>query len=258
MLLGAYLSCGARCLLSARVLSAAVVVGLAVAFSFVVNAYRDVAADSLNEPRRPIPSGRVSRRVAGKFAMALAGVALGVAATLGPLMALFALGTVLLSALYSYRLKSTVLIGNAVIGTLNASIVVYGALAAGAVTPAAWVVGLLVFLGTVAQEILYTVRDQAGDARAGTLTIATRYGEEIAVRFFQLSALLFVGAATLVWLLGLASLQYVYALVPCTMLPMVGIVLLLGRQVTAARVRFALRVINAVWVTSLIPILFFR
>ncbi len=257
-LLGAYLSCGTQCLLAPRALRAALVVGIALAYSFVVNAYCDVATDGLNDPKRPIPSGRVSRRAAGALAVALEGATLTVAATLGPSMALFALGTTLLSTLYSFSLKSTVLVGNATIGVLNASIVVYGGMAAGKVTLTVWLVALLVFMGTVAQEVLYTVRDGEGDMRAGIHTISTQYGVGVAVRFFQLAALLFVVAALLVGLIGLASQRYVYALIPCTILPMAAIIILLGLKVTGGRVLFALRVINVLWVTSLIPILFFR
>jgi geranylgeranylglycerol-phosphate geranylgeranyltransferase len=257
-LLGAYLAGGVSRVFTARVVTAAVVVALALAYSFAINAYCDEEADRLNEPGRAIPSGRVSRRTARRVALVLVLLALAASLILGPLMELVALGTLLLSTLYSFRLKSTVLLGNAVIGLLNGSIVVYGALAAGHVALTVWLVALLVFMGTLAQEILYTVRDREGDARAGITTISTRYGEQVAVRAFQIAAFCFVGAAVLVWIAGVASPRYIFALLPCTMLPMAFDVVLLGQRRTKRRVLLALRVINLVWVTSLIPILFFR
>ena len=257
-LVGAYLGSDVTKLLSLPVLHAALVVGLVVSTSFVINAYRDVLVDGLEHPRRPIPSGRVSRRSAVSIALILTLASLGIAATLGPLLAGIALFNLALSALYSYYLKSTLLLGNVIIAFLDASIVIYGSLAAGGLPTVAWVVSLLIFLYILAQEILYTVRDQKGDALAGLRTVTTQWGVAAALHLFQLVALGFIMAALMVWFLGVAPNRYLYAVVPCSVLPIAGIVVLLSRRTTSKHIRIALRVINTVWVLSLLPVLLLK
>ncbi len=252
-LLGAYLSGNGRELLSSTVLRAALVVGLIVAFSFAINDYRDADTDRLNHPERPIPSGRVSYRIARILSLALALTALGIALTLGPLLTIIALFNTVLSTLYSYFLKSTVLIGNSVIAFLNASIVVYGSLAVGRLIPAIWIISLLTFLYSLAQEILFAVGDQEGDAKTGLRTTATYLGTTTSLRLFQLIALSFVVVAIGVWFLGLVPARYLFAMIPCSIFPLVGIVILLSRKVTDSSIHLSIRVIKFVRFFSLLP-----
>jgi geranylgeranylglycerol-phosphate geranylgeranyltransferase len=252
-LLGAYLSGNGRELLSSTVLRAALVVGLIVAFSFAINDYRDADTDRLNHPERPIPSGRVSYRIARILSLALALTALGIALTLGPLLTIIALFNTVLSTLYSYFLKSTVLIGNTVIAFLNASIVIYGSLAVGRLIPAIWIISLLTFLYSLAQEILFAVGDQEGDAKTGLCTTATYLGTTTSLRLFQLIALSFVVGAIGVWFLGLVPARYLFAMIPCSIFPLVGIVILLSRSVTNSSIHLSIRVIKFVRFFSLLP-----
>ena len=257
-LLGAYLASDATRALSAPVLRAALVVALIVAFGFVINDYQDVAVDMLNRPMRPIPSGRVSRRAAGALLVALAISALGLAWTLGLQLLLLALLTVILSAAYSLYLKNTLLLGNAAVALLDATIVLYGGLAAGNLTTAVWVVSVLTFLYIVAHEILHAVEDHAGDALAGLHTTVTRLGITAALRLFRIVALAFVVAALVPWFLGVASDWYLYAALLCSILPVVGVVVLLSRRVTDRTIRLSGRVMKWVWLSSLIPVVLLK
>src|SRR5262249_27592883 len=101
-LLGAYLEGGLGALIAPRALAASLVVGLCVAFSFVVNDCCDLRADRLSKPQRPLPSGAVSLTGALRYAATLAAVALIIAWLLGPLLGIIASATVALSVMYSY------------------------------------------------------------------------------------------------------------------------------------------------------------
>ncbi len=252
-LLGVYLGGNVRDLLSPTALRAGLVVGLVASFSFALNDYRDAISDSLNHPNRPIPSEQVSPRLASFLSLALALIAIGVVSTLGFLLIAIALFNIILSTLYSYYLKSTVLIGNSVIAFLNASILVYGGLAVGNLTPAIWILSLLAFLFSLAQEILLAVADQDGDAMVGICTTATYLGTRTALRLFQSFALSIVVVTIVVWFLGLAPSRFLYAMILCSILPLVGIVILLGKAATPSNIRLGIRVIILIRFFCLVP-----
>jgi geranylgeranylglycerol-phosphate geranylgeranyltransferase len=184
--------------------------------------------------------------------------ALIVAATLGSVMAGLALGTVLLSTLYSYYLKGTVLLGNGVMALLDASIVIYGGLSVRNLVPAVWVVSLMTFLYVFAQEILYTVADREGDARAGLRTTAAALGPTVALYLFRLFALGFIIIAVLPWFLGIAPNRYLYTILPCSVLPMLGIVIVMRPHATEQTVRRLLGIMKLVWFSSLLPVVLLK
>jgi 4-hydroxybenzoate polyprenyltransferase len=254
-LVGAFLSGGAAAVRSPVGWGAATVVGLVVAYGFVINDYVDVTVDSYSKPQRPIPAGRIARGSALWLAFALAGAALLLAASLGPALSLFAIGTTLLATLYSFALKGTVLWGNACMALLIAAIPLYGGLAGGGVTPLIWVVAGLMWLFDFSHEILKTTADWAGDGRAGLRTVATVLGVAGAVRVFQLSGLLFIGVALLPWLAGLAGAAYLLALLPCAILPTVAVIVMLARSHDDATISAALKIMRYMWISNLLPIL---
>jgi geranylgeranylglycerol-phosphate geranylgeranyltransferase len=246
-----------RC--SARlVLEAALVVGLIVAYGFVLNDYHDVELDRLAKPDRPVPSGRVSRRDAAIFAVLLAAAALSLAALLGVVFVVVAMGTICLSTAYSFWLKRTLLLGNLAMAALDATIIVYGALAVGRLPAAVWIVSWLMFVYIVAQEIMYTVDDQVGDALGAERTTANRLGRAGALRLAQALMVVFVTSAVLPWFVGLASDPYLYAILVCTVAPTVGVIIAARPSASERIVSIAVRVMKAVWLTSLVPVFLLR
>lgn len=254
-LVGAFLAGDLAAATSWTALRAALVVGLVVAYGFVINDYRDVVVDSIGKPQRPIPAGRMRRRAALTLALVLAGLALALALSLGLAMTLFALGTIAVAAIYSYMLKSTVLAGNACMGMLIGAIPLYGGLSTGAVPPQVWVVAGLMWLFDFSHEILKTTADWEGDGAAGLHTVATAFGVRGAVRIFQAAAFIFLLVAMLPIWLGLGGLPYLVALVPCAILPTLAAAGMLGHSQSDAIIARALRVMRLMWITNLVPIL---
>lgn len=257
-LVGAYLSTEVTHLFSSPVMIAALVVMLVVAFSFAFNDYRDVEVDTLSKPYRAIPSGRVSQNFAGILALILASTAFGIAWTLGPWLAIITLATIILSAGYSYRLKNTVLVGNGAIALLDASIIIFGSLAANKMTFAAWLATILIFLYVFAQEILLSIVDRPGDSVVGLRTTATSLGISGALLFFRVFAFLFIVVAILPWSLGLGSDLYLGAVIVCSMIPVVGVVILLSLNLTDDTTRLSLRIIKLARMFGIFPILLLK
>ena len=153
------------------------------------NDYRDIDIDRINQPQRPLPSGMVSPRAALIFSVTLAVLSVALAAFLGPLALGIAAASNLLLYVYSVRLKSTVLLGNATVALISAMSPVFGGVAAGNVRPSLWL-GAIIFVGILGREVLKTLADYEGDQAHQVRTIATAIGPRAArtVFFFLLGA----------------------------------------------------------------------
>ena len=259
-LLGAWLAAPAlvSTLWSGPVLLAACVVGLITAFGFVINDCCDLTVDTLGKPGRPLPSGRISRAMAIRFAWGLAGTGLLLALLLGRSATLFASGAVALSAAYSYRLKSTLLIGNATVALLVGMVILFGAVMAGGATPAAWGAAAMAVCYFTAQEVLFNLEDEAQDRAAGLRTTATRLGARGTARLLRGLLLLFIAVALLPVASGMAHGAYLAALAALTLAPVLAMLLVLREPLGAAAVSSAARLSRVAWVTSFVPLALLR
>lgn len=256
-LVGTYLGGGLGEALSRRALKAALVMSTIIAFGYVVNDYKDVAVDSLSKPQRAIPSGRISRPMAGMLALGLGLGALGVACTIDLWLASIALALIVISASYSCFLKGTLLLGNLTMGFLNATLILYGGWAANCSSFATWIIGLAIFLFTCAQEILFAVRDRRGDALVGLRTTAVCLGTKGALSLFRAFAMAFVLTIILPWLLHLAPSLYLYAVLLFSVVPVAYNIITLRPTATDAEVRQAcrlMRLARALSILALIPL----
>ena len=258
VLLGAYLAGGAGTLADSAVIRATIVVGLVVASGFALNDYCDVRVDSIGRPHRPIPSGRVARAAAGRLAWGLAAAALAVGVTLGPRMAAVAAGTLVLSAAYSFRLKNTLVLGNGAMALLVSAIPIFGALAAGTVTPAVLAAASMTFPYIFAQEVLYNIEDEPADREARLRTTATRLGIARALALFRTCAAIFIALALLPWLLGIARDRYLYSALLCSIVPTLAVIGLLTLPRGEHAIRLAVNVTRLIWLSSFIPLVLLR
>ncbi len=259
-LLGAWLAAptATSTLWSARVLLAACVVGLITAFGFVINDCCDLAVDTLGKPGRPLPSGRIAPTTATRFAWALASAGVLLALLLGRSATQFALGAVALSAAYSFRLKSTLLIGNATVAVLVAMVIVFGAVMAGGATPAAWLAAAMTLCYVTAQEVLFNLEDEAQDRAAGLRTTATRLGTAGTARLLRGLLLVFIAVALLPVVASEAHGAYLPTLVVLTLAPVLAMLLMLRAPLGAVAVARAARLSRLVWVTSFVPLALLR
>jgi geranylgeranylglycerol-phosphate geranylgeranyltransferase len=175
----------------------------------VVNDYFDAEIDRINKPRRPIPSGRMTRAESWRYYWALTvfAVVVGFAADPRVLIAV-----VLWSAclyLYSARLKTRFLQGNLMVSAVSSSGFGLGAWLAG--RPAAAIVpATLAFLFIMGREIVKDVEDLSGDGACGATTLAHELGARraltVALGFF----LLFVAAVPWPYMLQLYGSRYLF------------------------------------------------
>lgn len=159
--------------------------------AMAVNDFYDKEIDAINEPQRPIPSGRMS-----------GGEALGLTAILcitglfssylvsreALVIASFALIVMLI---YSAWGKRTGFLGNIMVSTCIGLPFIYGGFMTGRVW-ASFFFSLIAFLTNIGREITKGIVDIEGDERAGVNTIAVIKGDKTAA----LIASLFLVSAT--------------------------------------------------------------
>jgi geranylgeranylglycerol-phosphate geranylgeranyltransferase len=256
--LGAYLTGSAWLRHPSDVIRAALVIALIVAFGFIINDYHDADEDRLSKPYRPIPSGRLSRRFALGLACASAALAVLLAASIGLLPAIVALFLVACSAVYTYMLKPTLLLGIMMVAFLNAAAVLYGCLAVGALTPAAAMLTVLALLNASAQETLYNLEDRAEDVRSDVRTTAVRLGPEATLALFSALGLGCAAVTVAPWLIHLGSGFYIWAALPCSTIPLLGVVIFIRGHPTQSNLSLAHSILKLVRLSSVLPVLLLR
>ncbi len=167
------------------------------------NDYIDIDIDRINKPGRPLPSGEISPRQALIFSTAGTVLSLGIAAFINLHAFYIAIGANLLLYLYSWKLKCTVLWGNAAVAAIVALCFIFGGVAAGNIQPTL-MLAVTVFFAMMGREILKTMADYRGDLQERCRTIATAWSKQTACNFM----IAFLGITALVMLAAFFIEQY--------------------------------------------------
>ena len=149
------------------VLAASAGTFFASAGGMVINDYFDYDIDSVNKPCRPIPSGKMSRKGAFWFSITL---------FLGAVVCVFftniyciflGIPALFLIVLYSWKLKRTLFIGNAVVGMLSGFALLFGGIATKSVHIVS-VLAFIAFFASLSREMAKDIEDMEGDKKGGS------------------------------------------------------------------------------------------
>lgn len=147
--------------------------------SMAMNDYFDREVDAVNQPQRPIPSGRVEPRKAFIFSITL----MIVGFLLSMLISLEALVVAIIACaaftVYSIRLKGHGLIGNACVSLCVALTFVYGAAATGSFPGIIATFSSMAFLANMSREVVKGIIDVEGDKLKGIKTLAISRGSRV-------------------------------------------------------------------------------
>jgi geranylgeranylglycerol-phosphate geranylgeranyltransferase len=177
--------------------------------TMAINDYYDREIDAINEPKRPIPSGAVSPKMALTLASVLT--------FSGFLAALFtnwqslaiALATWVVFVLYTTKGKRTGFLGNLLVSVCIAVPFVYGGyVVEKGFMPATGIFVAIVFLANTGREVTKGIVDVEGDRRNGVQTVAVVCGNEKAAVAASVLYLAAVALTPLPWLLGIVSSWY--------------------------------------------------
>jgi len=178
-------------------------------YSMVINDIYDLDSDRVNQPARPLPSGRVSLSKAKKLATMLLTLGLASSVFLGPVNLAIAVVFAFLSWLYSAKMKSAGLAGNCIVAASVAIPYIFGGAAVDLITdPLIWFLAFISFLAGMGREIVKTITDVSGDSRRGIRSVAMVHGPEKAGK---LGGIFFFGAVAFTpfpLIFGLAHATY--------------------------------------------------
>ncbi len=207
-----------------------------------INDYFDVDSDKVNKPKRPIPSGRVTRRRALTFSIALFVIGILVSVLINWACILIAVVNSILLIVYSYSLQDRILLGNVVVGYLVGSTFLFGGASFGnLLLPGLFT--LLAGLATITREIVKDLEDIEGDRKSflkkitsGVKVKLSRFvgREEPSLAINARKAKLVAAAAMLLaiiisplpYLLNILSTAYLVILAPADLVFLACIVLL--------------------------------
>jgi geranylgeranylglycerol-phosphate geranylgeranyltransferase len=135
----------------------------------VLNDYFDADVDRINHPKRPIPSGQISRASARVLAIVLFATAVVVSVfTFNLIQVIIAIIAILLLITYEWKAKALGLTGNIIISLLVGLIFVYGSLSI-RLSYLVLILSVMAFLANLAREIVKDVEDVRGDVNRVTL-----------------------------------------------------------------------------------------
>jgi len=174
-------------LLSMKVLDPMILAAFAAAFVITgagnaINDFFDFESDRINRPKRPIPSGRISRRYALFFSIVLFAAGILLSAQINWLAFIIALVNSLVLVVYSLSLQNKVLLGNVAVAYLGGSTFLYGGAAAGNIA-LPLILAFMASLATLSREIVKDLEDIEGDRRSFIKKMASRVRESFADRF---------------------------------------------------------------------------
>jgi geranylgeranylglycerol-phosphate geranylgeranyltransferase len=180
------------------------------ASAMAVNDYYDFKIDSINEPKRPIPSGAVSLRAALLVTFFLTVIGFVFAYIVSFFCLLFAVGAWIIMVTYSTVGKRSGLAGNFLVSACVAAPFLYGGLVAvNAVRLNVLLFASMAFLSNTGREISKGIIDVSGDSSYNIRTLAVIFGEKRAALAAATFFVLAVCLSPIPVILGLVSFWFV-------------------------------------------------
>jgi geranylgeranylglycerol-phosphate geranylgeranyltransferase len=180
------------------------------AAAMVINDYYDRKIDAINEPKRPIPSGKVKPNEALVFVGALSIAGFVFAGFISLLCFLVAAAALALTAIYITIGKRSGLPGNFLVSICVAIPFIYGSIAAiEAVGLNVVLFASMAFLSNTGREITKGIVDVKGDSAERVKTLAVRFGEKNAAVIAVLFYIFAVALTPVTWFLGLVGVLFI-------------------------------------------------
>jgi geranylgeranylglycerol-phosphate geranylgeranyltransferase len=147
-----------------------------------INDYWDIDKDRIDHSDRPLPSERLTPEQAWWSAIVVFWIALMAAIPLGQSAFILVVVSVLLLWNYSHLLKYSGILGNLIVATIIALLILLGCFAVGQPFAMLYPIGFL-FCYAFARELIWDVHDVEGDRALGIATVANLWGVKTAFRW---------------------------------------------------------------------------
>ncbi len=211
----------ANVILNPLIILAIIVAFLITGAGNVINDYFDYKIDRINRPTRPIPSGKITRHQALVYYSLLSAIGIVISYFVSVQFLAIAVFNVVVLSVYSWKLKSTALVGNVAVAYLAASNFLAAGLIAGTFSslslPILAFFGIS-FLGTLSREIVKDIEDTEGDRKLGARTLPIITGEKLSRILSNIILLLAVISLSVPVYAGLFSAPYFIGAVPAVII----------------------------------------
>jgi len=141
----------------------------------IINDIKDIEADKVNHPERPLAAGKITVNQAKTEYILLTFIALLLSFFIIPPAFVIAISATVLLFLYSYYLKKIPILGNISVSLLTGLVFIYGGVAVNnplsAIIPA-----VFAFLINLIREIVKDMQDVEGDLKQGVITFPGKFG----------------------------------------------------------------------------------
>jgi geranylgeranylglycerol-phosphate geranylgeranyltransferase len=168
---------------------AAIAAALTASAGNVINDIFDFEIDKINQPSRPLPSGKISRKEAYILYLTFLLISISISILISLPALIFVLFSHLLLFLYSKYLKRILLLGNLTVAFLTGLVFIFGGIVVGSPS-AAIVPALFAFLINLIRELVKDMQDINGDQAAGLQTFPIKFGMQNSK--FIISFLIFI------------------------------------------------------------------
>jgi geranylgeranylglycerol-phosphate geranylgeranyltransferase len=186
------------------------------AYSMIVNDIYDVEVDRVNQPGRPIPSGKISIQGANRLSilMLLIGIACAVL-SLNAVAVAVAATYAFISWLYNFRAKKVGIAGNIIVASSLAIPFIYGGVISGGsiLSSLLLLMALTAFFSGVGREVVKAMADVEGDAKRGVNSVARGRGMRVASAVGCIFFMLAVFTSWIPLVFGLANQLYEFGVV---------------------------------------------
>jgi geranylgeranylglycerol-phosphate geranylgeranyltransferase len=190
--------------------------------AMVSNDYFDLEVDKINQPSRPLPSGRATVREVVLLTIILSFIGLLAAAFIGLPELILAMITWTVGMLYNWKYKSTGLPGNMMVAFSVSITFIFGGLAAENLNGMVLTFGALAFIFDLSEEIVNGVLDAEGDAKRSSRSIARVYGRNTAIVLSGALFALFIAITIVPYLIGWLGPVYL-GMVSCVDIAVMGL-----------------------------------
>lgn len=178
-----------------------------------INDYFDYETDRVNKPHRPIPSGKISRKITLNYSVALFLMAIFLVLFLNIYLIILAFFNIIVILVYGWKLKRLPLIGNFGPSWLAASSFLFGNLLTGSISITVLLLFLMAFSSNIGREITKSIEDIEGDKRTRVRTLPIVAGKNFAGLIAMIFVLFAIFFSPLPYMLNLLNINYLYLVI---------------------------------------------
>jgi len=196
---------GKEIIFNNKIILAGVIGFLVCAFGNIVNDLKDIQIDRINNPRRPLVSGKVHKKVAVIMSIIFVVISLITASLLNLKPFLLVLFTILLLYLYAFYFKKTPS-ANFIVALISGLSFILGGFITDNIL--SLIPAIFAILIHTPREIIKDIMDIKGDREFGVASLVIIYGEQKARNIVCLFLVLLILACPLPFIFGFLNIKY--------------------------------------------------